>query len=52
MPRDLPVGNGSLLVNFGTGYQLRDIYYPHVGQENQTLGGPNRFGVWADGEFA
>lgn len=52
MPRDLPVGNGSLLVNFGTGYQLRDIYYPHVGQENQTQGEPNRFGVWADGEFA
>ncbi len=52
MPRDLPVGNGTLLVNFDAHYQLRDIYYPHVGQENQTQGEPNRFGVWIDGEFA
>ena len=52
MPRDLPVGNGTLLINFDSTYELRDIYYPHVGQENQTQGEPNRFGVWADGEFA
>jgi GH15 family glucan-1,4-alpha-glucosidase len=52
MPRDLPVGNGSLLVNFDRNYTLRDLYYPHVGQENHTDGHPNRFGVWADGEFA
>lgn len=52
MPRDLPVGNGTLLVNFDTRYTLRDIYFPHIGQENQTEGEPSRFGVWADGEFA
>lgn len=52
MPRDLPIGNGSLLVNFDRTYTLRDIYYPHVGQENHTDGHPNRFGVWADGDFA
>jgi len=47
MPRDIPVGNGRLLVTFDDRYQLRDIYYPHVGQENHG-GGPCRFGVWAD----
>lgn len=52
MPRDLPIGNGSLLVNFDTRYTLRDIYYPHVGQENHTAGARNRFGVWADGAFS
>jgi GH15 family glucan-1,4-alpha-glucosidase len=52
MPRDLPIGNGTLLVNFDRTYTLRDIYYPHVGQENHTDGHLNRFGVWADGEFA
>lgn len=49
--RDIPVGNGNLLVNFDDKYQIRDIYFPHVGQENHTEGYPSRFGVWADGEF-
>lgn len=52
MPRDLPVGNGRVLINFDKEYTLRDIYYPHVGQENQTQGHPSRFGVWVDGQFA
>ncbi len=51
MPRDIPVGNGSLLVNFDETYQLRDIYWPHVGQENHTAGHPFRFGVWVEGQF-
>src|SRR5487761_55904 len=52
MPRDLPVGNGRLLINFDSSYFIRDFYYPHVGMENQTLGHPSRFGVWVDGLFA
>ncbi len=52
MPRDLPLGNGTLLVLFDARYQLRDLYYPNVGQENHTTGDPCRFGVWADGGFA
>ena len=51
MPRDIPIGNGSLLVNFDPNYQLRDLYWPHVGLENHTAGHPFRFGVWADGDF-
>ncbi len=50
--RDIPVGNGTLLVNFDDKYQIRDVYFPHVGQENHTEGFPFRFGVWADGEFS
>lgn len=50
--RDLPVGNGSLLVNFDERYQIRDIYFPHVGQENHTEGFPCRFGVWVEGDFS
>jgi GH15 family glucan-1,4-alpha-glucosidase len=49
--RDLPIGNGSLLVNFDRNYQLRDIYYPRVGQENHTSGEPCRFGIWVEGRF-
>lgn len=50
--RDIPVGNGNLLVNFDDKYQIRDIYFPHVGQENHTEGFPFRFGVWVDGQFS
>ncbi|MEO7672753.1 MAG: glycoside hydrolase family 15 protein, partial [Pyrinomonadaceae bacterium] len=50
--RDIPVGNGRLLVNFDDKYQIRDIYFPHVGQENHTEGFPFRFGLWVDGEFS
>ncbi len=51
MPRDLPLGNGSLLVNFDHVYQIRDFYWPHVGQENHALGHSFRMGVWAAGNF-
>ncbi len=52
MPRDIPVGNGSLLVAFDADYQIRDVYFPHVGQENHAGWGPCRFGVFADGRLA
>ena len=51
MPRDIPVGNGSLLVSFYKDYVLRELNFPHVGAENHTRGEPFRFGVWADGLF-
>ena len=46
MPRDIPVGNGQMLVCFDQHYQVRDLYFPHVGQENHAGAGPCRFGVW------
>lgn len=52
MPRDLPVGNGTLLVTFDRGYVLRDVFFPHVGLEDHTIGEQCRFGVWADGAFS
>jgi len=48
MPRDIPVGNGHLLVTFDNQYQMRDVYFPHVGQENHAGAGPCRFGVHSD----
>ena len=51
VPRDLPLSNGNLLVNFDAFGQLRDVYFPHVGMENHTQGGPCRLGVWAAGAF-
>lgn len=52
MARDIPLGNGDLLVTFDRLYRLRDLYYPHVGHFNHSLGHVQQFGVWADGKFA
>ncbi|NOQ46781.1 MAG: glycoside hydrolase family 15 protein [Desulfobulbaceae bacterium] len=52
MPRDLPIGNGSLLINFDHTCQIRDIYWPYVGQENHTNGRVFRLGVWVNGRFS
>src|SRR2546426_2756076 len=52
MPRDLPLGNGDLLVTFDSRYQLRDIFYPNVGLENHTVGEASRFGIWIDRQFS
>ena len=38
-------------MNFDQAYQLRDLYWPHVGQENHIEGHPFRFGVWVEGAF-
>jgi glucoamylase len=52
MPRDIPVGNGKLLVCFDRDYCIRDLYFPHVGQENHVEGNVGRLGVWADHRFS
>lgn len=52
MPRDLPLGNGNMLVAFDKSYLLREFYFPFVGQENHTQGHPFRFGVWIEGKFS
>jgi len=52
MPRDVPVGNGGLLVAFDRSYRLRELCYPHVGQENHNEGSVSRFGIWCDGAFS
>jgi glucoamylase len=51
MPRDLPIGNGSLLVAFDAQYRLADFYFPHVGMENHAAA-KFRFGVFCDGALS
>jgi hypothetical protein len=36
MPRDIPRGNGALLVAFDCEYRTRDPNFPHVGLEHHT----------------
>ena len=52
MPRDIPVGNGNLLLTFDLHYRIRDVYYPWIGQENHGGGNEFRFGIWADGRLS
>jgi len=52
MPRDIPVGNSRLLVCFDRNYLIRDLYFPHVGQENHVGGNSCRFGVRAGKRFS
>jgi len=49
MPRDIPIGNGTVLANFDYNYTIRDFYFPNIGMENHTSGHAMRFGVWTDG---
>ncbi|HYB20828.1 MAG TPA: glycoside hydrolase family 15 protein, partial [Thermodesulfobacteriota bacterium] len=52
MARDIPVGNDRFLVCFDQDYCIRDLYFPHVGQENHVSGNYFRFGMWVDNQFS
>lgn len=52
MPREIPLTNGRLYLNFDGEYAIRDIYYPCCATDNHSSGHKSRFGIWADGEFS
>lgn len=52
MPRPLVIGNGKMLINFDASLNMRDLYYPYVGQLNHIGGYFSRIGIWVDGTFS
>ena len=52
MTRYIVLGNQSLLVNIDKWLQIRDIYFPYVGQENHLIGHAQKIGVYADGRLS
>jgi glucoamylase len=52
MPRDIPIGNGSLLILYDRKGLLRDLYFPSVGGENHAQGHVFKVGVWVNGAFS
>ena len=52
MTRHIALGNQSLLINIDKWFQVRDIYYPYVGQENHLVGHAQKIGVYADGRLS
>ena len=51
MSKYFSMGNGSLLVLLDKNAQIRDFYFPHIGQENHVNNNIHKFGVWADSQF-
>lgn len=51
MPRNIPIGNGNMLISFDENYYMREFSYPYVGEENHTNGNSFMTGVWCDGIF-
>lgn len=52
MPRELVLGNGTILVNFDGNLNMRDFYYPYVGELNHIGGSKNSIGIWSEGQFS
>lgn len=52
MARKVILGNGGMLVCLDKNSNIRDFYYPYVGQENHVSGNTHRTGVWVDGKFS
>lgn len=52
MPRPLVIGNGEMLVTFDADLNMRDLYYPYVGQWNHIGGHKGRTGIWVGGQYA
>ncbi|MEK7587020.1 MAG: glycoside hydrolase family 15 protein [Patescibacteria group bacterium] len=53
MAKALTIGNGRILLNLDEHAQVRDLYFPYIGLENQVGGRlVHRMGVWVDGVFS
>ncbi|MCX7570704.1 glycoside hydrolase family 15 protein [Tumebacillus sp. DT12] len=52
MPRTLVIGNGHMFIGFDGATNMRDLYYPYVGQLNHIGGNRNSIGVYVDGHFS
>ncbi len=52
MTRHIVLGNQSFLINIDRLFPVRDIYYPHVGQENHLMGHAQRIGIFTDGRLS
>lgn len=56
MARAVTIGNGSLLVGLDYRGQVRDLYFPHVGEANHVSGASGNFvhriGVFVDGSLS
>jgi len=51
MPRDLPIGNGSIYIAYDLNGLVKELCFPFVGEENHTKDTPFQFGIKVGEEF-
>ena len=52
MPREIVLGNQNLLVNIDRWLQVRDFFFPYVGEENHVQGNAHKIGIYVDNQFS
>lgn len=52
MPNHIVLGNGNILIGMDEYAQIRDFFYPYVGQENHVQGHRHKIGVYVDKQFS
>ncbi len=52
MARSFVLGNGTILVDLDNQGQVRDFYFPYVGQENHVNRHTHHIGFWVDEKFS
>src|SRR3989338_4423396 len=52
MVREIILGNGNILICIDKDAQIRDFYFPYVGQENHVSGNKHRIGFFINNRFS
>jgi len=52
MSRKIVLGNKNLVLTYDSNLNVRDFYFPHIGDENHLEEDKNRIGFWVSGKFS
>ena len=52
MAKEIVLGNKNLNLSYDSNLNIRDIYFPNVGDENHLEEDKNRIGFWVNGKFS
>lgn len=52
MAKEIVLGNKKLSISYDSNINIKDIYYPYIGDENQLEEDKNRIGFWVAGKFS
>lgn len=50
--RELILGNTNLILSYDMKMNIRDLYFPRIGDENHLESNKNRIGFWVNGKFS
>lgn len=50
--RELILGNTNLVLSYDMKMNIRDLYFPRIGDENHLESNKNRIGFWVSGKFS